>query len=79
MGASNNGTGRQELESQLSNAGAALQAAMEALRAAYPNGRDYYIQDTFKAACTQWDARFEKLQTVYREIFQIYENVADQD
>jgi hypothetical protein len=75
----NNGTGRQELESQLRNAGAAVQNAMEALRAAYPNGRDYYIQDTLKAACTQWDARFEKLQTVYREIFQIYENVADQE
>lgn len=74
-----NGTSGRELADQLSNAGAALQAAMEALRAAYPNGRDYYIQDTHKAACTEWDARFEKLQGVYREIFQIYENVADQE
>ena len=75
----NNGTGRQELENQLSTAGAAVRSAMEALRAAYPNGRDYYIQDTFKAACAEWDARLEALQGIYRETFQIYENVADQD
>lgn len=39
-----NGTSREELEKQFSDAYEAVEAALVAVRRAAPNGRDYYVQ-----------------------------------
>ena len=74
-----NGTAGAELLDQLCDAGAAVQAAMEAHAKAAPNGRDYYPQgpQALPAAIEAWATRQAALDLVYRELATLAEAVAD--
>ena len=70
-----NGTSRDEISRQLEEAYAAVNAAIDALKRAAPNGRDYYPQglDAIDRAMDEHFARMLKLQSVADEI----ENLAN--
>jgi hypothetical protein len=75
----NNGTGAQSLYDGYGAARAALRTAQEALRATYPNGRDYYTQGpgALRAAQEEHMARHQRLATTLDEIFALQLHVAD--
>lgn len=73
-----NGTGRAGLTKLNSDAALAVQAAIEAVSAAAPHGRDYYPQDrgnilgpTYKKARTEHEARLAKLKSVLDDFYAI--------
>lgn len=68
-----NGTSRQSLVEGYSAAALALDAAMEALRATYPNGRDYYLKPSLslRDAEDQHRARLAKLTEVRMELMEL--------
>lgn len=75
-----NGTSREELLRQLEEAASGVRAAITALGKAHPNGRDYYPQgrDVIVAAVAEWRARVEKIDSVLKEIEEIYQHVEEQ-
>jgi len=74
-----NGTAREALEAQLEDANQALAAALEALQAAAPNGRDYYPQgpEAIALAAEQHAGRVRAVSAVRDEIQQIFEALPD--
>ena len=74
-----NGTGAETLMRQFEKAGQALRAALQALRDAAPNGRDYYPQgpNALRKAQEDHEARLQRLDAVLREIKELYEHVLD--
>ena len=75
-----NGTGGESLLKQVTEAGDAVNNAIEKLRAAWPNGRDYYVQgeNATKEAMHEWWVRTEKLHEVRSELEAIAHGVAEQ-
>lgn len=72
-----NGTSRDELVKQLSDAYTAIDAAMDVLRKATPHGRDYYPQgdDAWRKANKAHCDRLVKLHEVAQEILTIAEGI----
>ncbi len=70
-----NGTSRQELLQQFLAARTALRAARDAMCAAAPNGRDYYVQNTgaFSIARDQHTERLQRIEALIAE----YETLAE--
>jgi hypothetical protein len=58
----------------------ALQAAVEALQAASPNGRDYYVSgpEAYPQARKEHEARLHRLAETMRELAGIIAAIADQ-
>lgn len=75
-----NGTSAKQLTEGLGEAYEAVDKAMDKLRDAAPNARDYYVQGdrAFQKAVEQHEARAKKLQAVADELMAIYESVEDQ-
>jgi hypothetical protein len=75
-----NGTSKEELLSQVTDAGQAVSQAMRALTVAWPNARDYYPQgpDALREAEVEWRSRIERLKSVYNELSELAESIADQ-
>jgi hypothetical protein len=73
-----NGTAGADLQDQVTDAMLALHTAMNALQAAGPNGRDYYVQQdvtAFAQAQQQhWD-RLAKLEAVQADLVEISESI----
>jgi len=74
-----NGTSREALDDQFVTAINALTAAMNAVAAAGPNARDYYVQgpDAFRIAQQGHQARLDQLKAVRAQIEQLLLSVAD--
>ena len=74
-----NGTSRDKLFEQYSDATAALRVAIKKLEDASPNARDYYLQgpSAYKEAEIQHNARILQLQGVMKEIYAILEHISD--
>lgn len=73
-----NGTSAGELAEQLTGAVDAVQAAIRAVDAAAPNGRDYYlVPGTFERAQAEHQARHNKLLSVLVELAQQYDHVQE--
>ncbi len=74
-----NGTSRAELFAGYLAAGQAVREAMTALAGAAPNGRDYYVKSAtaFTEAAAEHRSRMARLQSVYDELEQLAEAVAD--
>ena len=72
-----NGTSREELMEQLLNAVEALRVAIDAVSAACPNGRDYYVQgpDATQEALRQHANRLHNLTAVRVELNEIAEAI----
>jgi hypothetical protein len=75
-----NGTSKEDLIEQLLEAGSAVRVAVEKLNAAWPNGRDYYVQSprAFAEADAQWNERRKKLLDVMEELAAITERIDDE-
>jgi hypothetical protein len=73
-----NGTSRDALLEQATDAGNAIRQAMKAVEDAEPNGRDYYPQgsDALSKAQKEHVARLVKLRSVYDEYAAIAEDIA---
>lgn len=65
-----NGTSRDELKRQYLDAYRAVDAAIDAVQRACPNGRDYYVQPVgaFQTAQGEHQRRLERLEGVKREL-----------
>lgn len=76
-----NGTSGGELLDKNSKALDAVQAAIEALCAAAPHGRDYYVQGASATTevLREHNARLEKLMAVREELRTIVEAILDQE
>jgi hypothetical protein len=76
-----NGTSKGALFEALSNACAAIREAEKALIETAPNARDYYPQGdgAYRKASDEYISRLERLGMVRCELYEILENVADQD
>lgn len=74
-----NGTARADLLEGYCDAIDALHAAGRKLAAAYPNGRDYYVQpgNAIGVAMAQHEARMLKLREVISELEEIAQAIAD--
>jgi hypothetical protein len=72
-----NGTSRNELQNQLFNARKAIRTAIEALSAACPHDRDYYVQspNAGPVARNQHRDRLRRLISVQTELEIILEKV----
>lgn len=75
-----NGTSRDALLETNKAARHAVRKAMDAIRAAAPNARDFYVQGpcAFTAASDEHSARIAALQVVYVELTQIVEGIFEQ-
>ncbi|MBO0784324.1 MAG: hypothetical protein J2P37_36440 [Ktedonobacteraceae bacterium] len=75
-----NGTSRDELLKQITDAIEAVNTAMGALQKAAPHGRDYYVQSStaIMTAMNQHYDRLEKLRDVRDELQRIGEAIIDQ-
>jgi len=69
-----NGTSKPDLENQLEEAYLAIGNAIDALKKAAPNARDYYVYDSgaYEEAREQHFARMEKLYRVQNELGTIH-------
>lgn len=72
-----NGTSKESLEQQLREAASAVATAIEKLNAAAPHPRDYYVQngDAFMRAQAEYRVRLERLESVGKELLEIYEGI----
>lgn len=72
-----NGTSREELVRQLCDAGEAVATAVQAVYAAAPHGRDYYMQgpEALKQANAEHIERLRKLEAVYAELTALAEDM----
>ena len=75
-----NGTGSEALLTQCCAAAHAIEDALQAARAAAPNGRDYYVQGpkAFEAACAEHRDRVARLVSVQAEYESLSERIAEQ-
>lgn len=76
-----NGTSGEELQEQIEGASRAVTIAICKIRGAWPNGRDYYIQDgddPLREAHREWNTRVSKLEEVERELSEIAEDIGKQ-
>lgn len=73
-----NGSGRKTLADQLEASHLALTAALEAMRAGAPNGRDYYPQgsDAFERARVQHVRRLGLVEGVQAELLACWEGLS---
>jgi len=73
-----NGTTRDELIRQNCDAAEAVRVAIQAVRNAQPNGRDYYPQGdgAIDEALRQHRRRMQDLEAIERELMEIAENIA---
>ena len=76
-----NGTGAEALVEQVIEAAHAVDHAIDKLRDAWPNGRDYYVQgdSALREAQAEWQARTDKLIGVKKELEQIMLGIDKQD
>ncbi len=75
-----NGTSEESLLDGYSSANNALLAAIAALEACSPNGRDYYVDGCdINAACSEHKNRIADLTAVRRDINKLAEHVAGLD
>lgn len=76
-----NGTGAETLLEQTTEAARAVDEAIDKIRAAWPNGRDYYVQgdNALREAQAEWQARVDKLMGVKKELEQIMLGIDAQD
>ena len=74
-----NGTSRDALLDGYTAAAAAVRKAIEAVSAAYPNGRDYYPQGelALRMATEDHEDRLARLKSVLAELGELAEAVAD--
>jgi hypothetical protein len=74
-----NGSGKEHLLNEVTEAGSALHAAIDALYAATPNGRDYYTQgpDALRQALAEHTSRLSRLESVLKELQQLAEAIDD--
>ena len=74
-----NGTSRESLRKQISEAARAVATAMVALSDMAPHGRDYYPQgdSAYLMAVKEHKARAESLRSVYNELMMMVEHVMD--
>ena len=73
-----NGTAGADLQDQVTDAMLALSDAINALQAAGPNGRDYYVQrdvTAFAQAQQQHEDRLARLEAVQAELVAIAESI----
>ena len=73
-----NGTAGADLQDQVTDAMLALHTAINALQAAGPNGRDYYVQrdvTAFAQAQQQHEDRLARLEAVQAELVAIVESI----
>ena len=75
-----NGTSKDELLRQVRNADSWICRAMEALREAYPNGRDYYPQGpgALKQATEEHRARIDRLVDIRTELLALEAAIEEQ-
>lgn len=75
-----NGTDKQSLLDQITDASSALDEAMDNLHNAWPNGRDYYVQgdNAYHTARSEWQARMNILGTMKDELNTIALDVSNQ-
>lgn len=75
-----NGTHRDSLLEQQTEACAALTRALDAMRAAAPNARDFYVQgpEAFEQAVAEHASRVKAVDRVRMEHVAIAEDIADQ-
>ena len=76
-----NGTDGLELFDQMTFASLAVEHAMCKLREAWPNARDYYVQDggdPVGDVIGEWRARVSKLSAVKEELVEIMEGITKQ-
>lgn len=79
-----NGTAKQDLIDQVTDARRAVTAARRALNLAYPHGRDYYVQDrggagvAHRIAVNEHVERDRKLKAVEDELETILKGIFDQ-
>ena len=73
------GTSRDELVRQYSEAAQGLRAALDGLREASPNGRDYYVQGdgALKEAQREHASRLDRVRAVLDEIEALHEQTAN--
>jgi hypothetical protein len=80
-----NGSGREELMRQLSNAHTALEKGLNVLCKAAPHGRDYYVQDdpyvgpygpAYKEAREEFDSRVQRVASVVTELYDMMEELS---
>jgi hypothetical protein len=71
------GTGQEALVDQQRAVGLALHKALEAMAAAYPNGRDYADPVAFRRAVAEHDARMARVRASYLETQAICQAIAD--
>jgi len=73
-----NGTSREALVEGYAEAIHALHEAGRKVAAAYPNGRDYYVQEpgAFGVAQRQHETRMNKLREIIKELETIAEAIA---
>jgi hypothetical protein len=76
-----NGTGAERLLEQYTEAGRAVQEAIDALAGAAPNARDYYVQgpDAFACAAREHAARATALRGVLADLEALALHVAGID
>jgi hypothetical protein len=74
-----NGTSKDELIKQVTDAAHAVQTAMETLCGAAPNARDYYPQGggAFARADDEYQLRQIKLKEVFDELVELYNAIQD--
>lgn len=74
-----NGTTRGALENQLDAAHNAINAAINKLIDASPNGRDYYHQgpDAYAKARAEHESRLARLVSVRDEVMEIWSNLVN--
>lgn len=75
-----NGTAGADLLEQYTSANDALGVALKAMRGAWPNARDYYVQnpDTYRIATAEHTERIQKLLAVQGEILEIAEYLSQE-
>jgi predicted lipoprotein len=76
----NNGTSGKELLGQIREAYSAVEAAIDALRKAAPNGRDYQTapEGSFEAAREAYHARLQALSEIRSDLFGVGVQIARQ-
>lgn len=74
-----NGTSRDALYEQMVEVGSALVKALDALREAAPNARDYYPQgpDAFEQARREHESRVERVNAVQAEVEDLLNHIAE--
>lgn len=68
-----NGTSKEDLSSKYYAAGTAVNAAINALAATAPHGRDYYPEPgAYERAQVEHESRMKRLHDIYEELGELY-------